>query len=80
MAGRRHVAILGLEPVGQYAVRILFDDLHTSGIYSWQYLYELGLHKFARIRAYLVGLKKAGLSRDAKVNTVRRTKRPSVKG
>ena len=43
IAGRRHVGILAVEPVGNYAVRIKFDDLHDTGIFSWQYLYELGL-------------------------------------
>ena len=42
VAGRRHVGILALEPVGNYAVRIKFDDLHDTGLYSWRYLYELG--------------------------------------
>ena len=42
VAGRRHVGIMDLEPVGNYAVRIKFDDLHDTGIYSWHYLYELG--------------------------------------
>ena len=40
--GRRHVGIMGLEPVGTYALRIKFDDLHDTGIYSWDYLYRLG--------------------------------------
>jgi DUF971 family protein len=39
VAGRAHVGIIGLEPVGNYAVRITFDDLHDTGIYSWSYLY-----------------------------------------
>jgi DUF971 family protein len=42
VAGGRHVGILALEPVGNYAVRIKFDDLHDTGLYSWRYLYELG--------------------------------------
>ena len=40
--GRAHVGIIGLEPVGNYAVRILFDDGHDTGLYSWDYLHELG--------------------------------------
>ena len=43
VAGRAHVGIIALEPVGNYAVRITFDDLHDTGIYSWSYLYELGV-------------------------------------
>jgi len=42
VAERAHVGILDLEPVGNYAVRIKFDDLHDTGIYSWEYLYRLG--------------------------------------
>ena len=62
--GRRHVGIIKLEPVGNYAVRILFDDLHDSGIYSWQYLYELGAEQELRWQAYLEMLEDKGLSRD----------------
>src|SRR5262245_53970414 len=42
VAGRRHVGILGLEAVGHYAIRIRFDDLHDTGLYTWAYLRELG--------------------------------------
>ncbi len=42
VAGRRHVGIMAIEPVGNYAVRLRFDDLHDTGIYSWQYLRRLG--------------------------------------
>lgn len=41
----RHVGILSVDPVGSYAVRIVFDDLHRAGIYTWDYLYDLGSHK-----------------------------------
>ena len=51
VAGRAHVGIIALEPVGNYAVRITFDDLHDTGIYSWTYLYELGVEHEARWRA-----------------------------
>ena len=64
IAGRRHVGIIGLEPVGNYAVRIKFDDLHDSGIYSWRYLYEMGLHQDEIWQAYLAALESRGLSRD----------------
>ena len=64
VAGRRHVGILALEPVGNYAVRIRFDDLHDTGIYSWQYLYELGQEHDQRWTTYLAELDKRGLSRD----------------
>ena len=62
--GRRHVGILGVEPVGNYAIRIKFDDLHDTGIYSWTYLYELGREQERRWRDYLSQLEKRGLSRE----------------
>ena len=64
VAGRAHVGIIALEPVGNYAVRITFDDLHDTGIYSWSYLYELGVEHETRWRAYLEGLEANGLSRE----------------
>jgi DUF971 family protein len=64
VAGRRHVGILAVEPVGNYAIRIKFDDLHDTGIYSWTYLYELGRSQEGRWRAYLAELEKRGLSRE----------------
>jgi DUF971 family protein len=64
VAGRRHVGIMALEPVGNYAVRIRFDDLHESGIYSWDYLYDLGARQDELWRAYLETLEDQGLSRD----------------
>jgi DUF971 family protein len=64
IAERRHVGILALDPVGNYAVRIRFDDLHDTGIYSWQYLYELGQEQASRWATYLAELDKRGLSRD----------------
>jgi DUF971 family protein len=62
--GRAHVGIIGLEPVGNYAVRIKFDDLHDTGIYSWSYLYQLGQGHEQRWRAYLDALMANGLSRE----------------
>ncbi len=64
IAGRRHVGIVGLEPVGHYAIRITFDDLHDTGIFSWQYLYGLGTDKEAIWARYLGALESHGLSRD----------------
>ena len=64
VAGRAHVGIIGLEPVGNYAVRITFDDLHSTGIYSWTYLYELGVEHEQRWSTYLDGLAANGLSRE----------------
>jgi DUF971 family protein len=62
--GRAHVGIIGLEPVGNYAVRITFDDLHDTGIYSWNYLYELGVEQEQRWRSYVAALTANGLSRE----------------
>ena len=62
--GRKHVGIIGLEPVGNYAVRIRFDDLHDTGIYSWAYLYELGIRQAENWKAYLEALAKQGLRRE----------------
>jgi DUF971 family protein len=62
--GRAHIGIMELEPVGNYAVRIKFDDLHDTGIYSWNYLYQLGVEQEKRWREYLNALAANGLSRD----------------
>lgn len=64
VAGRRHVGIRHIEPVGNYAVRLIFDDLHDSGIYSWRFLHELGREYDARWRDYLAALVSKGLARD----------------
>ena len=64
VSGRAHVGILGLEAVGNYAIRIKFDDLHDTGIYSWRYLYELGLKKDELWQKYLAALAERGLSRE----------------
>jgi DUF971 family protein len=66
VAGRRHVGILRLEPVGNYAVRIVFDDLHDTGIYTWSYFYELGIEREKRWGDYLAALEHAGQSREPK--------------
>lgn len=64
IAGRQHVAIIGIEPVGNYAVRLKFDDLHDTGIYSWGYLYCLGLNQDQIWTSYMQALQERGLSRD----------------
>jgi DUF971 family protein len=64
VAGRAHVGIMDLEPVGNYAVRIKFDDLHDTGIFSWDYIYQLGVEHDQRWRAYLAALAAKGLSRE----------------
>ena len=62
--GKRSVEIRSLEPVGSYAVQPLFSDGHSTGIYSWDYLYELGENQEKLWRDYLAQLAKAGASRD----------------
>jgi DUF971 family protein len=64
VAGRRHVGIMAVEPVGNYAIRIKFDDLHDTGIYSWDLLYDYGERQDELWRNYLEALKAKGLSRD----------------
>jgi DUF971 family protein len=62
--GKRDVTIVELEPVGHYAVRPKFSDGHESGIYSWDYLYELGSDHDALWQRYLARLAAAGASRE----------------
>ena len=65
VSGRRQVGIVGVEPVGHYAVRLVFDDGHDTGIYSWTTLHQLGTGQPEAWAAYLAALAAAGLSRDA---------------
>ncbi len=62
--GKRDVNIEGIEPVGSYAVRLVFSDGHDSGLYSWDLLYNLGKHHDELWQEYLQQLKAQGLSRD----------------
>lgn len=64
IAGRRHVGIMALDPVGNYAIRISFDDLHDTGIFTWEYLHELGRERSLKWQSYLDALQTKGLSRD----------------
>ena len=61
--GRRHVGIIDIEPVGNYAVRIIFDETHDTGIFTWDYLHRLGHEKEARWNEYLAELEAKGLGR-----------------
>ena len=63
VAGKKDVAILEVVPVGNYAVRLVFDDLHSTGIYSWDYLHALGRNHAANWQEYLDELAGKGLSR-----------------
>ena len=62
--GKRNVAILEVHPIGNYAVRLVFDDMHSTGIYSWDYLHELGRDHARKWQEYLDELAGKGLSRD----------------
>ena len=62
--GKKDVEILRLEPVGNYAVQLVFSDGHDTGIYSWDLLYEYGSRQDAMWSSYLERMKKAGASRE----------------
>ncbi len=65
VGGKRNVAILEVHPVGNYAVRLVFDDMHSTGIFSWDYLAKLGREQGRMWRAYLDELAAKGLSHDS---------------
>lgn len=62
--GKEHVNIDAVEPMGNYAVRLRFDDGHHTGLYSWAYLYELGAHRDEYWQRYLQRLEEAGYRRQ----------------
>ena len=63
VGGKAQVGIERIEPVGNYAVRLIFDDRHDTGIYSWTYLHQLGREQRERWARYLENLAQAGLTR-----------------
>jgi len=63
--GKKDVTISAVEPVGNYAVKLVFTDGHDTGLYAWDYLYSLGVDHDALWKTYLERLDKAGASRDA---------------
>jgi len=63
---KRYVALLEVQPIGNYAVRLVFDDMHSTGIYSWDYFLDLGRNHAAYWRDYLDDLAAKGLSREPK--------------
>lgn len=65
VAGKREVGIDGVEPIGHYAVALRFSDGHSTGLYTWAYLNQLGREHESRWAAYEAALAVAGLSRDA---------------
>ena len=62
--GKRDVNISAIEPVGMYAVKFVFTDGHDTGIYSWEYLHDLGTKQDTQWKSYLARLAQAGKSRD----------------
>jgi DUF971 family protein len=64
VSGRRHVGIIAVEPVGHYGIKLTFDDLHDTGIYSWDYLRMLAHDHDKKWAAYLAELEEKRLSRD----------------
>jgi len=63
--GKENVNISDVEPVGNYAVRLMFDDGHNSGLYTWDYLYQLGQHYESKWRDYMAAVAAAGQPRRA---------------
>jgi DUF971 family protein len=64
VGGKRNVMILSVDPVGNYAVRLGFDDMHNTGIYSWAFLRDLGINSDRRFQDYLDDLEAKALDRD----------------
>lgn len=62
--GKRNVMITEVEPAGSYAIKLVFDDGHDSGLYTWEYLHELGQYHDAMWHEYLAHMEEAGASRD----------------
>lgn len=68
--GKQDVAILTLERAGNYALKLTFDDGHATGIYTWEYLHQLGLNQEQLWESYLQSLHRAGKSRQANTSVV----------
>lgn len=66
--GKENVRVKAIEPIGHYAVRLVFDDGHDTGLYSWSYLYELGTERDSKWQAYLDRLEAAGYARQPAAN------------
>jgi len=64
VGGKRNVTILSVDPVGNYAIRLGFDDMHSTGIYSWAFLRNLGVNADQRFQDYLDDIRAKGLDRD----------------
>jgi DUF971 family protein len=70
-SGKMHVGIEAIKPVGNYALQLVFDDGHDTGLYSWSYLHQLCVEQEPRWRDYLARLAEAGASRDPDVQVVK---------
>ncbi|MDA7946846.1 MAG: DUF971 domain-containing protein [Hyphomicrobiaceae bacterium] len=62
--GKKHVRVKAIEPIGNYAIRIVFDDGHDTGLYSWEYLHDLGMSYESRWDDYLDELEEKDLTRE----------------
>lgn len=69
VGGKRNVTILSVDAVGNYAIRLGFDDMHATGIYSWAFLYDLAANAAKRLESYLDDLQATGLDRDKPGNS-----------
>lgn len=69
--GKQQVALVGAEPAGRYALKLTFDDGHDSGLYTWDYLYQLATEQPSRWQAYLDKLAESGASRDPHTSVVK---------
>lgn len=76
--GKEQVNIKAIEPVGNYAVKFVFDDGHDSGLYSWDYLYDLAIHYERNWQDYLQRLADAGLSRTEQTEQTEQAEQPSA--
>ena len=68
--GKLNVGIEAIKPVGRYAVQLIFDDGHDTGLYAWDYLYELCIEQPRRWQDYLERLERAGANRDPDVQVI----------
>lgn len=66
--GKENVNIVAIEPVGNYAIRLIYSDSHNSGLYSWDYLYELGAQRLEKWQDYLTRLEQANIERGTQEN------------
>ena len=68
--GKQHVSVSDIKPIGHYAMQLVFDDGHDSGIFTWPYLYELTRNQTLLWQRYIEALDTAGSSRDPSVQVV----------